>query len=73
VRNGENARGLTLLESAAAAPDAPLEMRYHLAVALKNAGRADEARRTLAALVATGRTFDGRADAEALLKALPPG
>ena len=73
VRNGENARGLTLLESAAAAPDAPPEMRYHLAVALKNAGRVGEARRTLAALVATGRTFDGRAGAEALLKALPPG
>jgi cellulose synthase operon protein C len=73
VRSGENARGLSLLESAAAVPDAPLEMRYHLAVALKNAGRTDEARRALAALIATGRTFDSRAEAAALLKALPPG
>lgn len=73
VQNGDNARGLALLETAAASPDAPPEMRYHLAVALKNAGRAGEAQRALAALIATGRKFDSRADAEALLKALPPG
>jgi len=49
VQSGENARGLELLEKAAALPGAPLELRYHFAVALKNAGRTRDARRTLEA------------------------
>ena len=58
VQNGQNPRGLELLETAAAAPSAPLEVRYHLAVALKNAGRIQDARRTLeAAYDAT--SYDG--------------
>ena len=73
VQNGGNARGLALLETAAAAPTAPPEMRYHLAVALKNAGRAADARRILRALLDGGRSFDGMVEAKALMKALPPG
>jgi putative PEP-CTERM system TPR-repeat lipoprotein len=73
VLNGENARGLALLEKVAASPTAPLEMRYHLAVALKNAGRAGEARRTLEAVLGEGRRFDSVGDAQALLKQLAGG
>ncbi|HEX3497900.1 MAG TPA: XrtA/PEP-CTERM system TPR-repeat protein PrsT [Stellaceae bacterium] len=70
VESGENARGLAVLEKAAALPDAPLELRYHFAVALKNAGRIREARRTLEALFAEERKFDGREDAKTLLRAI---
>ncbi len=71
VQNGENARGLALLEKLAAAPNAPLEMRYHLAVALKNAGRGGEARRALAALLASGKPFESIVEAKALMQELP--
>lgn len=70
VESGDNARGLALLEKAAALPGAPLELRYHFAVALKNAGRTREARRTLEAVLAAGKSFDGMADAKTLLRAL---
>lgn len=70
VQYGENARGLALLEKAAAIPDAPLELRYHLAVAQKNAGQTRDARRTLDALLAEGRKFDGIDDARTLLQSL---
>jgi putative PEP-CTERM system TPR-repeat lipoprotein len=73
VQYGENARGLDLLAKAAALPAAPLETRYHYAVALKNAGRTREARRTLEAVLAAGKQFDGIAEAKALLQALPGG
>jgi putative PEP-CTERM system TPR-repeat lipoprotein len=73
VQNGENARGLDLLAKTAALPAAPLETRYHYAVALKNAGRTGEARRTLETVLAAGRQFDGIADAKALLRALSGG
>lgn len=73
VLNGENARGLALLEKVAASPTAPLEMRYHLAVALKNAGRTREARRTLEAVLGDGRRFDSIGDAEFLLNQLAGG
>ena len=73
VQNGENARGLDLLQKAAALPAAPLETRYHFAVALKNAGRTREARRTLEAVLATGKSFDGIADAKSLLQSLAGG
>jgi len=73
VQSGENARGLDLLQKAAALPAAPLETRYHLAVALKNAGRTREARRALEAVLAAGRPFDGMAEAKTLLQTLSGG
>src|SRR5260221_162718 len=73
VLNCENARGLALLEKLATSPTAPLEMRYHLAVALKNAGRTRDARRTLEAVLGDGRRFDSIGDAQALLRQLAGG
>jgi putative PEP-CTERM system TPR-repeat lipoprotein len=73
VQYGENARGVELLEKAAATPDVPLELRYHLAVALKNAGRTRDARRTLEAVLGEGRKFDGIEDARTLLQSLAGG
>jgi cellulose synthase operon protein C len=73
VLNGENTRGLALLEKLATSPTAPLEMRYHLAVALKNAGRTRDARRTLEAVLGDGRRFDSIGDAQGLLRQLAGG
>jgi putative PEP-CTERM system TPR-repeat lipoprotein len=70
VGTGDNARAIDILQKPAAQPDAPLELRYHFAVALKNAGRSREARRALEALLATGRKFDGSEEARTLLQAL---
>ena len=40
---------------------------------LKNAGHTPEARQNLEEALKTKKNFDGRADAEALMKALPGG
>jgi cellulose synthase operon protein C len=71
VGSGDNAHAVEILQKPAALADAPLELRYHFAVALKNAGRSREARRALEAVLATGRKFDGSEDARALLQAMP--
>jgi putative PEP-CTERM system TPR-repeat lipoprotein len=63
VQKGDNSRGLEILEKIATpVPDA----RYHLAVALNNAGRKADAVAALDALPGPGTPFDGRADAETL-------
>jgi putative PEP-CTERM system TPR-repeat lipoprotein len=71
VKRGQTDRAIALLEKLAPLPDAPPEVRYHFAVALKNAGRVQEARQNLEAALKTNRTFDGMADAQALMKELP--
>jgi cellulose synthase operon protein C len=73
VQNGESGRALALLERVAAAPTAPPDARYHLAVALKSQGRLQEARRTLEALLGEGKPFDGMAESKALMKELAGG
>src|SRR5207244_2991522 len=47
IQRGQSDRALPLLEKIAKLPDAPPEVRYHFAVALKNAGRTPEARQNL--------------------------
>ena len=69
VESGEVAKGLPLLQKAAASrPDDP-EIQYHAAVGLYRSGERDKARQSLQALLATRKDFPQRADAEALLKA----
>ena len=66
VQHGELERGLELLRKAAAlAPHVP-DIRYHLAVALTEVGRIEEARREVEAALRSGMHFDGKSDAEAL-------
>ena len=73
VQNGQNDRALALLEKIAVLPNAPPEVRYHFAVALKNAGRVPEARQNLEEALKSNTPFDGVADAKALMKELPGG
>ena len=70
VENGEVAKGLALLQKAAASrPDDP-EIQYHVAVGLYRSGEREKARQSLQALLAGRTDFPQRADAEALLKSL---
>jgi Flp pilus assembly protein TadD len=73
LQNGEGGRALALLEGVAATPAAPLDARYHLALALKSQGRLDDARRTLEALLGEGKPFDSMAESKALMKELAGG
>jgi tetratricopeptide (TPR) repeat protein len=67
VQRGEVERARALLEKAVTqAPDVP-DIRYHLAVAQVKAGAREEARKTLTALLSSGRDFDDAANARALL------
>jgi Flp pilus assembly protein TadD len=67
VERGDNARAVTLLKDAAANSANQPQIRYHYAVALKNTGQRDEARRILEELTASNVTFDNIADARKLL------
>jgi predicted Zn-dependent protease len=68
VERGDNARALPLLKDAAERGGAAQpQIRYHYAVALKNAGQRDEARRVLEELTASNAKFDNLADARKLL------
>jgi len=70
VNRGQVARGLELLRSASAkAPDAA-EIRWHLAVALEQAGDKRGAASELDRLLSSGVTFSQEAEARALLKKL---
>jgi putative PEP-CTERM system TPR-repeat lipoprotein len=73
LQNGENERAIQLLESVMAMPTTPLDARYHLAVALKNEGRVQEARRILEALLGEGKPFASMAEGKALMKELAGG
>lgn len=68
IGRGDNARALPLLKDADARGGAAQpQIRYHYAVALKNAGQRDEARRVLEELTASNAKFDNLADARKLL------
>ena len=70
VQTGDTNRGLVLLQEAATkAPHIP-EIRYHMAAALVKAGRRDEARKELARLLKSSKTFPERDKAEALREQL---
>lgn len=70
VNQGDVTRGLPLLQKAATSEPKNPEIQYHLAFGLAGAGKRNEARRTLEALLAGNAAFPQRADAEALLKTL---
>ena len=66
VQNGETSRGLLLLQEAALkAPHIP-DIRYHMVIALNQAGRRDEARKELDRLLKRGKTFPDIDKARAL-------
>lgn len=70
VQNGESAKGLALLEQASAALRDQGEITYHMAVALAETGDTARAIQLLEPLLADGRNFPGRSDAEKRLAAL---
>ena len=67
---GHTDRALQLLRDARLRSPDNAEIRYHLAMALIKSGRKAEAREELRAALGMATGFDGRADAEAQLKAL---
>jgi predicted Zn-dependent protease len=70
VESGETARGLELLERAAAlAPGAP-EIRLHLAQALAKSGRKDAARKEIEVLLKAADASPTKDEATALMKSL---
>jgi Flp pilus assembly protein TadD len=70
LQHGQVESGLRQLrEARLRAPRNP-EIRYHLAVALAQTGRRDEAHAELSSLLQEKTTFDGVQDARALLEKL---
>ena len=67
---GKLDRAVQLLRDARLRSPETSEVRYHLAAALAKIGRKDEARDELTAALRGGSGFDGRQDAQALLRTL---
>ena len=57
VQQGKNDEGLTLLRKAVSKDPKMAEIRYHLAVALKNAGKLAVARKELETAISSGNSF----------------
>ncbi|MGD8630208.1 MAG: PEP-CTERM system TPR-repeat protein PrsT [Gammaproteobacteria bacterium] len=70
VQNGNQQRGLVLLQEAVSSAPDRLEMRYHMAVALAEVGRRDEARRELMWILEQDKDFSKAAETRALLDKL---
>ncbi|PCI51329.1 MAG: PEP-CTERM system TPR-repeat protein PrsT [Alphaproteobacteria bacterium] len=70
VQQGQNEKGLELLRKAVSKAPEMVEVRYHLAVALNNAGRTSAARRELETIVASGSNFGDMKVAKNLLRKL---
>jgi len=70
VQQGQNEKGLALLQKAVSKAPKELEIRYHLAVALKKAGRNAVAKKELETVVSSGTSFKGIEDARHLLNEL---
>jgi Flp pilus assembly protein TadD len=66
VRQGQLARGVSLLRDGRLRDPTNPEIRYHLAVALSNSGRKTEAREELAEALKSGVTFEGIENARKL-------
>ncbi len=69
ISHGESEKGLELLRQAAVGQMSP-QIAYHLAVALKNTGKQDEAVKLLTALTKPEVQFDEKPEAEKLLSDL---
>jgi putative PEP-CTERM system TPR-repeat lipoprotein len=67
VQQGQVDKGVPMLREAAAKLPNNAEVRYHLAAALAKSGDQDNARTMLRSLIESGDTFEGEADARALL------
>lgn len=70
VQQGENSKGLELLQKAVLTAPKMAEIRYHLAVALYNAGRKAVARQELEKAISSGDNFSGIEDARKLMDEL---
>ncbi|MSP66675.1 MAG: PEP-CTERM system TPR-repeat protein PrsT [Alphaproteobacteria bacterium] len=73
THRGDTMRGLNLLREAHARASTDPRVRYHLAVALRRAGRTQEARRELEQALGAGIPFADTAAARALLRQLGSG
>lgn len=73
VQEGDAAAAVGLLEQATKSPAAGPAIRYHLAVALKDIGKPEEAVKLLSDLVSGSANFEEKADAEKLLTQLSKG
>jgi Flp pilus assembly protein TadD len=69
-QNGQTDRALQLLRDARLREPGNPEIRYHLGVVLAQTGRKTEAKDELDAALKAAPAFEGRADAEKLLKTL---
>ena len=70
AQQGNPERGLPLLREAHARASREGAVRYHLAVALNQLGRVEEARRELEAALEADENFEGNDEARALLRRL---
>lgn len=70
LKEGDVKQGLEKLQKASSQDPENGEIRYHMIVALKQAGRRDEARRALEDLLKSGREFDSMKEARTLLREL---
>jgi putative PEP-CTERM system TPR-repeat lipoprotein len=66
VQKNQTARGLGLLQKAAAQAPQTAEIRYHLAAALARNGQKAQAKQELATLLRSGKDFPQRKEAQAL-------
>lgn len=71
-QGGQTDRALQLLRDARLRQPNSAEIRYHLGAVLAATGRRSEAREELEAALKLGQDFDGKAQAQALLKTLAP-
>ncbi len=70
VKTGSPAQGLRYLRNANLRASSSKTVRYHIAVALVDLGREDEAQKELESLVESGGDFEGMSDAKVLLQRL---
>jgi Flp pilus assembly protein TadD len=70
LQNGQQQRGLVLLQEAVTKAPHSAEIRYHMAVALAKAGRDDEARTELERILEKDKNFSQTVEARKLLDQL---
>lgn len=73
LNDGKAAEALPYFETALTQASADPDIRYHHAVALTRTGAVSEGQRRLEALLRESGQFEGRVEAEKLLKSLPAG
>lgn len=71
-QSGQSDRALQLLRDARLRQPASAEIRYHLGAVLAQTGRKTEAQEELEAALKLGQNFDGKAEAQTLLKTMAP-